>query len=120
MRTAASNIANIVKALMMAVPMLRLKLLPGYEVMMIDWGELNVYYVLAVDRALVFILSFLGSPNLRDEAIASYIRFQYSQPGLSERRKDDEVNTTIQKRQVKSLEGISLRETYCRRHERTN
>lgn len=111
MRTAPSNIANMVEDFVMAVPMLRVKLLPGYEAMMIEGEDLNVYCVVPVNRTVALILSFLGSSSLRDEAIASCIRFLYSQPGFSERWKDDEMNTTIQKRQVKALEGISLRET---------
>lgn len=120
MRTAQSNIANMVEDFVMAVPMLRMRLLPGYEVMMIVGEESNVYYVLAVSRAIFRIPSFLGTSSLRDEAIASCIRFLYSQPGFSEWRKDDEGKTTIQKRQVKALEGISLRETQPRKHERAD
>lgn len=120
MRTAPSRITNMVEDFVMAVPMLRVKLLPGYEVMMIDGEDLSVYYVIPVNRTVFLILNFPRSSSLGDEAMASYIRVLYSQLGLSERRKDDEVTTTIQKRQVKGLEGISLRERYRRRHERAD
>ena len=59
MRTTIGNIENIVRAFVMVVPMLGVKLLSVYEVTMISGGKLYVYYLLIISQAAPFTLGLL-------------------------------------------------------------